>query len=252
MAQRTVQPPALHMDYPLVVAVSREASAVYADWWQKVWFSAGLLVFLALVTVGLLYQHQRHQRRMLSMAAQQELLKQQADAEIRRLAFHDSLTGLPNRRMINDRIAEVMSSCLRHQRQAALLYIDLDNFKPLNDSHGHAEGDVLLKIAAQRLQNCVRAEDTVGRLGGDEFVVILHELDAQLPEARRQVAVVSRKLLKALAEPYPLDRVTHQCTASVGIAFGAEREEVQAILSRADAAMYKAKEQGRNTCWFAE
>lgn len=253
MAQRTLQPATLHMDFPLVVAVSRSSHGIYADWWQKLWMSVGLLALLTVVSLGAMWQYQRQQRRLLILTAEQERIRDEADAEIRRLAFYDPLTGLPNRRRVMDRLQEVQSASVRHHRLSALLFIDLDNFKPLNDNHGHAEGDLLLQQVAQRLLACVRTEDTVGRLGGDEFVVLLHELDADPALARRQAAAVVSKLLKQLAEPYPLEHVSHRCTASIGVAlFGLQHEETQAIVNRADTAMYRAKDMGRNTCAFAD
>lgn len=174
--------------------------------------------------------------------------RKQAEAEIERLAFHDMLTGLPNRRLLLDRLAMAIAGAVRHGQQGALLFIDLDNFKDLNDTLGHDHGDQLLQQVAQRLRGCLREADTVARLGGDEFVVMLEGLGA---EAAVEVEQVGRKLLATLNEPYTLRGRVHNSTPSIGAAlFGQPGDTVDELLKRADLAMYRSKMEGRNTLRF--
>jgi diguanylate cyclase (GGDEF)-like protein/PAS domain S-box-containing protein len=174
-----------------------------------------------------------------------------AEAEIQHLAFYDSLTGLPNRRLLTDRLQQVLAVGTRSRRHGALLFIDLDNFKNLNDTQGHEQGDVLLQQVAQRLNYCVREGDTVARLGGDDFVVMLQDLSDQQTEAAAQAEGVGQKILDALHQPYPFGHFTHHGSASVGVAlFNASQDTVEELLKRADLALYQAKDAGRNTLRF--
>jgi diguanylate cyclase (GGDEF)-like protein/PAS domain S-box-containing protein len=173
------------------------------------------------------------------------------DAEMRNLAFYDPLTGLANRRLLTDRLQHAFSKSSRSKYLGALIYLDLDRFKELNDRLGHAEGDHLLELVADRLSNNVREGDTVARLGGDEFVVLLEDLDSE-PEAATQLAMsIAEKLRLALNAPYVLrGRMPDdwQCTPSIGVAmFSDHRETMEAVLKRADQALYAAKHGGRNT-----
>ena len=175
------------------------------------------------------------------------------EEQVRQLAFHDPLTRLANRRLMPDHLEQAMSASKRSQRHGALLFLDLDNFKPLNDTHGHGVGDLLLIEVAERLKACVREADTVARFGGDEFVVLLSELSTQPGEADEQAVVIAEKVRTRLAEPYVLQSapsapaIRHECTASIGVAVFRGRDESQnAVIDRADAAMYQAKEEGRN------
>lgn len=177
--------------------------------------------------------------------------RKQAQEDIQQLAFTDALTGLPNRRLLIDRLKHALAICARSQREGALLFIDLDNFKTLNDTLGHDVGDLLLQQVAQRLLLCVRAGDTVSRLGGDEFVVLLQDLHANAQQAAVQVEVVVEKLLSSLSEAYLLGGDVHHSSASIGVAlFGLQHESVDELLKRADLAMYSAKAAGRNTLRF--
>ncbi|MBX9959397.1 MAG: EAL domain-containing protein [Burkholderiaceae bacterium] len=174
-----------------------------------------------------------------------------AEEEIQRLAFYDPLTGLPNRRLLMDRLEQAMTACARHQRLGALLFIDLDNFKTLNDTHGHDMGDLLLRQVAQRLASSVREGDTVARLGGDEFVVMLEDLSRDAVEAATQAEIVGRKILTALNELYEIRALNVHSTPSLGATlFGAEVENLEEPIKRADLAMYQAKNAGRNTIRF--
>ncbi len=173
------------------------------------------------------------------------------EREIQRLAFYDPLTGLPNRMLLMDRMHQALASARRHQQGGALLFIDLDNFKTLNDTLGHDQGDMLLQQVAQRLNTCVRAVDTVARLGGDEFVVMLEELSVRPDELVLHARSVGEKILATLAMPYALAGYQYRSTPSIGVApFTSEQTSVGELLKQADLAMYQAKTAGRNTLRF--
>ncbi len=179
--------------------------------------------------------------------------RKQMEEQIRQLAFHDSLTNLPNRRLLMDRLAQAMAAGKRSQGFGALMFLDLDNFKPLNDQHGHAVGDMLLVKVAQRLKACVRAVDTVSRIGGDEFVVLLCDLTTDQATAAEQANRLAEKILLALSQPYLLSagkearNIEHHCSASIGVVlFSQEHQNLEDLLKWADAAMYNSKAEGRN------
>ena len=174
-----------------------------------------------------------------------------AAAEIERLAFYDPLTALPNRRLLLDRLQQALVAAQRSGRCGALLLLDLDNFKTLNDTRGHDCGDLLLKQVALRLAPCLRKSDTVARLGGDEFVVILAELNEDKTHAAAEAEGVAGKLMEALTEPYELGLHEHHCTASIGIAlFDALAQGSEDLMKQADLAMYQSKAAGRNAIRF--
>ena len=177
--------------------------------------------------------------------------RKEAQEQIQNLAFFDPLTQLPNRRLLMNRLEQAMASGSRRQRQAALLFIDLDNFKTLNDSYGHDRGDLLLQQVAQRLVACIREGDTVARLGGDEFVVMLEDLSSSTLEATLQAKTVGETVLHALNQDYQLAKNLHHSTPSIGVTlFGGAHESIEEPLKRADLAMYQAKAAGRNTLRF--
>ncbi len=179
-----------------------------------------------------------------------------SEEHIKHFAFYDSLTQLPNRRFLNDRLTLAFAASKRSQRYGALLFLDLDNFKPLNDQYGHEFGDLLLIEVADRLKVCVREMDTVAHFGGDEFVVILSHLDLEKNQSEIEAGQVAEKIRASLAQPYVLTvpqeggtaaTVEHHCTVSIGIAlFFNHQESDEEVLKRADMAMYRAKEAGRN------
>ena len=174
-----------------------------------------------------------------------------ATEEIQQLAYFDSLTHLPNRRLLLDRLKHALSACARSGRQGAVLFLDLDHFKVLNDSLGHDIGDLLLQQVATRLTICVREGDTVARLGGDEYVVVLEDLSDQGFEAAAQTEVIANKILAALNQPYDLDIHEHHITPSIGITvFDGHSTTIEELLKQADIAMYQAKKAGRNTMRF--
>ena len=174
-----------------------------------------------------------------------------AEAEIQRLAFYDELTGLPNRRLLMDRLERAASLCARDGKHGALLFLDLDNFKSINDTMGHDWGDQLLVQVGSRIGACVRATDTVARLGGDEFVAVLQGLSPDARAAAGEAEAVAQKMLAALNQPYVVQASEVHSTPSIGIAlFRDVQLPVQELLKRADLAMYQAKAQGRNTLSF--
>lgn len=174
------------------------------------------------------------------------------EEQVLRLAYYDELTNLPNRRLLMDRLKKILSANSRTGRHGALLFIDLDNFKTVNDTLGHAAGDLLLHHVALRLVACVRHEDTVARLGGDEFVVMLEGLREDPAAAAEQVTVTSRKILAALRLPYPINDKEQYSTPSIGVVVFKSKNEFSAetLIKRADIAMYHAKEAGRNGLYF--
>jgi diguanylate cyclase (GGDEF)-like protein/PAS domain S-box-containing protein len=184
----------------------------------------------------------------------------QMEERIRQLAFHDALTKLPNRRLLNDRLSQAMAASKRSDCYGALMFLDMDNYKPLNDLHGHKVGDLLLIEAAKRLKACVREIDTVARFGGDEFVVMIRDLTPNRAESAAQAGLIAEKIRTALSERYSLTiksdekkavTIEHRCTASIGVVLFFKDEASQDdILKWADAAMYQAKEAGRNLIRF--
>lgn len=188
--------------------------------------------------------------------------RMKSEERVLQLALHDALTGLPNRRMLGDRLSQTMAASKRSGLYGALMFLDLDNFKPLNDAYGHEAGDLLLIEVAQRLAECVREMDTVVRLGGDEFVVMLRELDSDRVLSIEQAAGVAEKVRLSIAKPYQLNLfpsgdsnriVEHHCSVSIGLVVFINHEaSATDILKWADAAMYQAKEAGRNTIRFSD
>lgn len=177
--------------------------------------------------------------------------RKKTDEKINHLAFYDALTGLPNRRLLIDRLQHCIAAIERNERRGALLFIDLDNFKALNDTQGHDVGDMLLKQVASRLSTCIRDGDTVARFGGDEFVVMLQDLNNISAEAAAQTLAVSEKILHTLNKPYMLGNMEYFNTPSIGATvFGDHLLSVDEVLKRADIAMYQAKSAGRNTLRF--
>ena len=186
--------------------------------------------------------------------------RKQAEEKINNLAFYDALTQLPNRRLLNDRLGQSMAASKRSGRYGALMFLDLDNFKPLNDTYGHGVGDLLLIEAARRIAGCVREVGAVACFGGDEFVVLLNELDMDKAESTSHAKIVAEKIRATLAEPYLLTlqqegkaetAVEHHCTSSIGVVLFISHEgSPEEIIKWADMAMYQAKDAGRNLIRF--
>jgi diguanylate cyclase (GGDEF)-like protein len=188
--------------------------------------------------------------------------RKQAEEQILHLASHDSLTLLPNRRLLTDRLEQAMATSKRNNRYGALLYLDLDKFKPINDIYGHQVGDLLLIELARRLRSCMRAVDTVARFGGDEFLVILAELDLDRETSITQAGIAAEKLRIAVATPFALNInqagntesiVEFRCSSSIGVVLFFNHEVgTEEIIRRADLAMYDAKEAGGNLICFSD
>ncbi|MDP2143979.1 MAG: PAS domain S-box protein [Gallionella sp.] len=179
--------------------------------------------------------------------------RKQAEEEIRNLAFYDALTALPNRRLLLERLRASQAASSRRRNYGALLFIDMDKFKVLNDSFGHDYGDLMLIEVANRLKSCIREMDTVARLGGDEFVVLIEDAGSDRQDAMRKVATVAEKIRELLARPYRLYEHEHHSSPSIGVALYLGNEEtVDTLLRNSDQAMYQAKKSGRNAVRFFE
>ena len=183
--------------------------------------------------------------------------RKQMEETVRQLAFHDALTGLPNRRLLLDRLEQALTANQRNESFGALMFLDLDNFKPLNDQHGHGAGDLLLVEVAHRLRECVRAVDTVSRIGGDEFVVLVCGLTTNQTQSAEQANRLAEKICASLAQPYllqsgsELGEIEHHCSASIGaVLIEPQHQSVEGLLKWADATMYRAKAEGRNRVNF--
>ncbi len=183
-----------------------------------------------------------------------DISKRKADeAEIENLAFYDSLTGLPNRRLLTDRLTQAMAASTGRNSHGALLFVDLDHFKNLNDTQGHGQGDLLLQLVAERLNHCVRESDTVARMGGDDFVIMLQNLSDNRTEAAAQAEAVGQKVLETLRQPFQFSYFSYHSGASIGVAlFNSSHKSVDELFKRADLALYQAKNAGRNTLRFFE
>lgn len=188
--------------------------------------------------------------------------RKKTEEMIKNFAFYDSLTGLPNRRMLDDRLSFLLAKSKRTDKLGAVMFLDLDNFKPLNDTFGHQAGDILLIEMAKRLTLCVREVDTVARFGGDEFIVALGDLDIDEAISKKQVLKIANKILKAVSVPFSITvmgedgtrkEITHACTASIGATLFQKYEtNKDRIFQRADKAMYVAKSNGRNRVEFIQ
>lgn len=186
--------------------------------------------------------------------------RKQIQEQVRQLAFYDPLTQLPNRHLLTDRLSQAMTSSESTGCYAALMFLDLDNFKPINDTHGHIAGDLLLIEVAQRLKKCVRETDTIARFGGDEFIAVISGLSTDKAQAHADALQIAEKIRISLAATYqltikhnskPNTDIEHLCTASIGVVlFQGRAEDVNDLLKWADQSMYKAKEAGRNLIKF--
>lgn len=184
---------------------------------------------------------------MINGRARALLLAAEMTEELRHMAQHDSLTGLPNRALFGDRVQNVLAYARRHDRRFAIIFLDLDNFKPINDNYGHSVGDLLLQQVAKRLQDSIRASDTAGRIGGDEFVLLIGELVG--PDAAPALA---EKIRQEVRRPYSIDghQLTISCSLGVAI-YPNDGTDETALTKRADEAMYRAKESGQDRVQLA-
>lgn len=223
-------------------------------------FSTICIVGLAVILFWIAFMFGHIRSKAMATIVEQKAFLQEALAEIEQLAFYDPLTQLPNRRLFLDRLGQAVAENKRNAVYGALMFLDLDNFKPLNDTYGHDAGDLLLIEAARRLGGCMRDSDTVARFGGDEFAIILGTLDADLDASKHKADIVAGKIAATLAEPYLLPQystdvatlpISHSCTASIGIVlFGGQNDGQKELLVAADKAMYQAKLTGKNAIVF--
>lgn len=218
---------------------------------QKTHFT-GIRNFRESFPVSLSATQLTHQEKTTYITLIRDITQQRKDEEeIYRLAFYDPLTKLPNRRLLYDRLSQALYASNRTKQHGAIMFIDLDYFKELNDSLGHAIGDLLLQQVANRLKPCVREGDTVARMGGDEFVVLVESLSLHADEAALQAEAISHKVIESLRQPYQLNEHSYVITPSLGIVLYQEEKESQdELLKKADVAMYQAKTAGRNNAFF--
>jgi diguanylate cyclase (GGDEF)-like protein/PAS domain S-box-containing protein len=257
---------------PNILKSGRHDQAFYASMWRdlknKNYWSGEIWnkrksgeVYAEMLTISTVRDAQGQVRQYVAQFSDISERKLMED-QVRQLAFYDSLTGLPNRRLLDDRLKQALVAAKRSGLFGAVIFLDLDNFKPLNDTHGHAVGDLLVEVA-RRLAACVREVDTVARFGGDEFVVLLGELDVSRKASMAQAGIVAEKIRASLAAPYelhveksadmPLSTVVHHCSASIGVVvFSSEQINPHEVLKWADMAMYQAKDAGRNAIRFHE
>jgi diguanylate cyclase (GGDEF)-like protein len=238
---RLATPP---MDHPLIVGLSRDEAVLLAPLRKNILIQSLLLAVLALCSVLGLWFIQRRRR---ELSSERRMVKEKID----NLAFFDQLTGLPNRTQLLDRLQHALRASKQSGKYGALLFVDLDNFKTLNDTLGHDVGDLLLKQVAQRLRQCVRERDTVARLGGDEFVIILADMTLTGVDVATQIGRISEKIRATLSQPYRLGEVPYYSTASIGAtAYLGNQVGNDDLMKQADLAMYKAKEGGRDAWRF--
>jgi len=232
----------------VLIAASVPLEASLASWRAE----RNFIILVALVFAAMILAAGGFAVWYLARMAQARLTIKHSKAEIEHLAFYDHLTNLPNRLLLTDRINHALINSQRKQTFGVLLFLDLDNFKNINDTQGHDVGDLLLKQVALRLTSHVRAHDTVARLGGDEFVVLLEDLSKNSLEAAELAKRIGKTLSSQLALPYELASQSHKSSASIGATlFGADSASAADLLKQADIAMYRAKAQGRNDlCFF--
>lgn len=246
---------------PRILGSGRHSAEFYEDMWQAIKDDGGWQgeiwnkrkngeVFPELQTITAIKNNNGEITHYLSTFS--DITNRKKDEEqIHSLAFFDPLTGLANRRLLEDHIKQAMASSRRNKSHMALIFIDLDNFKTINDTLGHKYGDEILKQVASRLVNCVREGDTVARPGGDEFIILLEGLATELDLASQQAKTVAEKLVNLAHKPYMLIDKAYVMTASIGISlFNGNEQNYDELLKRSDLAMYKAKEEGRNRFMF--
>lgn len=203
--------------------------------------STGMALMLSLFSIFIIYAALLQGKNIIENI-ELRIRSSESEKKIQHLAFYDSLTGLPNRSLFNDRFDQLLRTEMREQHSIAILFIDLDGFKAINDSYGHGVGDELLKIIAQRFKRILRSHDTVSRMGGDEFVIILQKI-----QVRKDVIHIAEKLLRETAKPIPIAGNTIKISSSIGIAIYPEHgTDKETLIRNADNAMYLAKQKGKN------
>jgi diguanylate cyclase (GGDEF)-like protein len=219
-------------------------------------FTEGSLPAIQLGTIALLYLGfmalvTRRVHETLTRGFEMTHLRQRAEETVERQALYDDLTGLPNRRLLTDRLRQARAHALRQDNRAALLFLDLDHFKRINDSLGHSAGDAVLQAVAARLRDKLRETDTASRLGGDEFVVLLTELDGTLEHVIQHTHNTAERIRAAIAEPITIEGTQLHLSASIGVSLlPSDSDDTEDLLRHADTAMYQAKDEGRNAVRF--
>ncbi|KXS32184.1 MAG: Diguanylate cyclase/phosphodiesterase with PAS/PAC sensor(S) [Candidatus Gallionella acididurans] len=233
---------------PLIVFAGIADEDYLAAWHRHIWQSSIVAMIFSFMVIGFVLL----QRRAEDVLRKSDIKSKSDDEQIAYLAFYDQLTGLPNRRLLSDRLHQALVASERSGRKGALLFIDLDNFKSLIDTLGYDMADLMLKQTAQRLEACVRKSDSVAHIDGDEFVVMLEDLSAIPVIAAALAEAVGEKILASLSQPYQLDtHHEHHSTASVGVTlFNGGQLTTDELLKQADIAMFQAKKAGRNTLRF--
>ncbi|HEU0282391.1 MAG TPA: EAL domain-containing protein [Gallionella sp.] len=246
---------------PRILSSGRQDKAFYEEMWRQLlatgsWTGEmwdrrkGGQVYPKWLTITAVKDGQGRTTEYVGIFSDISALKQ-AEEEIRNLAFYDALTKLPNRRLLLDRFRLALPGSVRSHHYGAVLFLDMDRFKTLNDTLGHEYGDLLLIEVAKRIQSCVREADTVARLGGDEFVVLIEEVSANVEEALQRVALIAEKIRAILAAPYQLKEHEYHSSPSIGVClYRGSEESVDVLLKHADLAMYQAKDSGRNAVRF--
>lgn len=246
---------------PRILSSGRQDKAFYAEMWRQLLESGAWSgemwdrrkngqVYPKWLTITAIKNEQGQTTELVGIFSDITARKQ-AEAEIHNLAFYDVLTNLPNRRLLLDRFHFALSVSVRSHHYGAALFLDMDNFKTLNDTLGHAYGDMMLIEVAMRIQYCVREVDTVARFGGDEFVVLIEEISTDAQDASQRVALIAEKIRAALAAPYLVKGHEYHSSPSIGVClYRGTEETVDTLLKHADLAMYQAKDAGRNTVRF--
>ncbi len=198
---------------------------------------------------------QRQKIASYSNLAELAISRSLSSEKIRQLAFYDALTGLPNRRLLEERLQFAMLNSKRQQSYSAMMFVDLDNFKPVNDLYGHKTGDHVLFQIAERIRNVVREADTVARFGGDEFIVVLHDIGKSAAQCQQLTEQVATKIAATINESLVIEQdqqLRHHCTCSIGLVmFSGDTTSADVLLRQADAAMYQAKNRGKDQlCWY--
>ncbi len=249
----------INSKYGFLIANGVNWRDVFSTWYLLVWIGCAFLVaFIVAILLLARFINQNWQReeKDILKRLEDETERKKLEEQIRHMAYYDALTDLPNRRLLSDRLGQALVNIKRSCLHGALMFIDLDNFKPLNDLYGHAVGDLLLIEVGRRLKACIREMDTVARIGGDEFIVLIGQLEGDEEKSLAHTRLIVEKIHISLSEPYqfemhnddhPASTIEYDCACSIGVVvFSRRAKDIDVILTAADSAMYEAKAAGRN------